>query len=114
MNNSPSRNKKMRGGKIDFHGYIPPDMYDQIAAFKDPDAGDRWESALLRRIIREWLLLKKSEGPSGAGTQREEGKEKLEDEGGGYHHSPMAKRGRLVDGPKAGKDMIRGNRQGRP
>jgi hypothetical protein len=72
MTDLPSRKKKKRGGKIDFHGYIDPVMYDRLSAFRDPDAGNRWESALMRRIIREWLDLadKKKNYPQDSGGER--------------------------------------------
>lgn len=74
MGDLPSEKKKKRGGKINFYGYIPAEMYDAIAPYRDPDAGDRWESALLRRIIREWLVVQELRG-AGAGTQQPAEKE---------------------------------------
>ena len=58
MTDSPSRKKKLRGGKIDIHAYVEPNLFDRLECFRDPDDGDRWESALLRKVIREWLEMR--------------------------------------------------------
>lgn len=88
MKGLPSEKKKKRGGKINFYGYIPAEMYDALSAFRDPDLGDRWESALLRRIIREWLAGKKLPPPSDGGKSSKEehtGTEKKSPEPGTFH-----------------------------
>lgn len=69
MDDSPSRKKKKKGDKIHLHAYISPALFDEISRYRNPDDEDRWQSALLRRIIKEWLAFKKggsSEGAEGA------------------------------------------------
>lgn len=63
MNVLPSEKKKKRGNKIDVHAYIDAALYNEFAAFQSavPDAGDRWESALLRKMIREWIAAHQEE-----------------------------------------------------
>ena|ERR1044071_1316956 len=57
MGDSPTGKggKKLTGKKINMHAYVTPETYEELRKYADPDDGDRWEAALLRRIIREWI-----------------------------------------------------------
>ena len=48
---------KVYGRKIHVHAYLPFDMYEALKKFAEP-GDDRWESATVRRGLREWLLGK--------------------------------------------------------
>ena len=54
---SRKKNWKVRGDQIHIHAYIPLGMFEAIQKFRDPTI-NRWESALVRRIIHEWLEIK--------------------------------------------------------
>lgn len=58
--------KKKVGELVEVTGYIPQEMYEMLKPYAEPGL-KRWESALLRRIIREWLERKKREEVAGSG-----------------------------------------------
>lgn len=52
------------GGKqVMISAWIPMAIFQALANYADPDAGVRWESRLLRRILREWLDSQKNTKP---------------------------------------------------
>lgn len=73
MKNLPSEKKQKRGGKIDVHAYIAPEVYDELAKYRNVDDGDRWESALLRKVIREWLEMQRGTGSGSSSGGESEG-----------------------------------------
>jgi len=51
---TPKISAKFKGNKVQMTALVPVDIYEVLKSFKDPH-DDRWESALLRRIVSEWL-----------------------------------------------------------
>jgi len=49
--------RKLYGRKVHVHAYLPLEMYQALKGFAEP-GDDRWESATVRRALREWLLTK--------------------------------------------------------
>lgn len=80
MTPKPEKTPKRYAGKIKLATYVDDATYQKLALFKDPVL-DRWEAALVRRIILEWLEARMSSrrpllpgGPEARGPDLERGK----------------------------------------
>ena len=45
---------RIRNGQVKMVFYMPLTEYERIARHALPEHGDKWESPLMRRIVREW------------------------------------------------------------
>jgi predicted DNA-binding protein (UPF0278 family) len=53
--------KKLFGNNVRVQIYVPPAIYAELKKFA-PEYETRWEAAVFRRIIHEWLETQKKKG----------------------------------------------------